>query len=234
MPITMATDPRAALACLAAYLFGSVPFVHALGRRRHVDLRRVGSGNVGAANLWATAGILPAGTGWLLDASKGALPVALIRPTLGPDTAALAGACGVAGQCWPLFLGFNGGRGTAPALGALAVLDRRACSIAALSMLGGAFWRLAPLLRRRARPSPPLRSSRSRAVPLACLLGLLASPAAARGASGGASVRGAAIVAAIIVARRLTAPLPDDPLHGPRAARAALVYRLLYDRNTAR
>ncbi|MCA1599848.1 MAG: glycerol-3-phosphate acyltransferase [Chloroflexi bacterium] len=94
---------RGVAACLAGYLYGSLPFVYLLGRRHGTDLHGVGSGNVGSANLWASTGTAYGALGWILDASKGGLPVALGR-RLGctESWVALAGVCGVAGQCWPL------------------------------------------------------------------------------------------------------------------------------------
>src|SRR3989440_13064609 len=110
---------RATGYCLGAYLYGSLPFVYLLGRQRNVDLHRVGSGNVGSTNLWATGGRARGAIGWIADASKGLLPIAVAR-RLGcrKGIAALAGACGVAGQRWPVLLGFNGGRGISAFVGA--------------------------------------------------------------------------------------------------------------------
>jgi acyl phosphate:glycerol-3-phosphate acyltransferase len=98
-----------AACCFGAYLYGSLPVVYLLGRQRNVDLHQVGSGNVGSANLWAAGSRARGALGWIADASKGLLPIAMAR-RLGCDerTAELAGVCGVAGQCWPVFLRFNG------------------------------------------------------------------------------------------------------------------------------
>ena len=68
-----------ALVLLGAYLYGSLPLVYQLARRRNVDLKRVGSGNVGATNLLAAGGRLWAVAGWVFDASKGLLPVLAAR-----------------------------------------------------------------------------------------------------------------------------------------------------------
>jgi glycerol-3-phosphate acyltransferase PlsY len=78
---------------LAAYGYGSVPFVAALARGRHVDLKEVGSGNVGAANLWRSSGARRAVPGWLLDASKGLLPVLVARRLGVPEPLAELAAC---------------------------------------------------------------------------------------------------------------------------------------------
>ncbi len=102
----------------AAYLFGSLPFVYLLGRWRGLDLRTVGSRNIGGTNLWQRAGAPLGLLGGLLDAAKGVLPV-VAGKALGMDLAwvALAGLAGVAGQMWPLFLKFKGGRGVAAGMG---------------------------------------------------------------------------------------------------------------------
>jgi acyl phosphate:glycerol-3-phosphate acyltransferase len=117
----MLTD---AAAIVAAYALGSIPIAWIVVRRRaYVDLRRVGSGNVGAANaLRATTpaiGVLVA----LADAAKGALAVWLARRTQASDGAvALAAVASVVGHVAPIWLRFRGGKGVATASGAFAVL----------------------------------------------------------------------------------------------------------------
>ena len=99
-----------ALACIAAYLYGSLPLVYFLGRQSGANLKQSGSGNVGAANLLAVGGIKRAVIGAFFDASKGWLPILTCRRLGYPEAvASVAGVCGVAGQCWPIFLRFNGG-----------------------------------------------------------------------------------------------------------------------------
>lgn len=221
--------------CLAAYLYGSLPFVYLLGRRRKVNLAEVGSGNVGSANLWAAAGTTAGAAGWVLDASKGLLPAVACRRLGGERLAELAGVCGVAGQCWPIFLRFNGGRGISAFVGAAFQIDRPSWIVSLLPMIGGSLWRIVPLLVRRGRSAGGrLRASRSKAVPLGCALGVAAFPVAcaARGRSQG-GLRAPILLAAVILLRRLTAPLPDDAACGPAVRPQALVFRLLYDRNTS-
>jgi len=105
---------------LAAYLLGSVPFGYLIGREgAGVDVRKVGSGNVGATNVWRVAGKRPALAVLLLDLAKGCLPVLLGRvlgaPVVVLGTVAVAA---VVGHVFPLFLGFRGGKGVATAIGA--------------------------------------------------------------------------------------------------------------------
>src|SRR4029453_15857115 len=107
-----------------AYLIGSIPFSLLLARRwRVADLRLVGSGNLGAANVMrasgVTAGILVA----LLDLTKGAASVWLAEgfPT-GTGGPAAAGVAAIVGHIYPVWLRFRGGKGVATACGVFSVL----------------------------------------------------------------------------------------------------------------
>lgn len=231
----------------AAYLYGSTPLIYWLGRRARVDLRAAGSGNVGATNLLqhgGRRGKALALVGWLFDASKGAAPSA-VALALGasPTAAALAGALGAVGQCWPAPLRFRGGRGISAFVGAAALMDPIAWAVSLLPMIAGGVWRVAGRRWRRASAAPataPTRPDRSRSVPLGCFVGVALFPVvcAARGGLTGSSRARLALIgpitlSTVILVRRLTAPLPDDAIAGPRKQARALVYRLLYDRNTA-
>jgi glycerol-3-phosphate acyltransferase PlsY len=114
----------AAMAMLAAsFLAGSVPFSWLLGRMRGTDIRRVGSGNVGATNLLRTCGTGVGVAGLLLDALKGAAPVAAAMALDLPlPVAAASAVLAVMGHVLTPWLGFRGGKGVATAMGALVVL----------------------------------------------------------------------------------------------------------------
>jgi len=117
------------LGVAAGFVSGSIPFAYLLGRLRGVDLRKVGSGNVGATNLARSAG-LPIGIlGFLLDAAKGAAP-ALGSRYAGGDAGAqiLAAGAAVLGHCYSPFLRFRGGKGVATMAGALAFLSPWVCA----------------------------------------------------------------------------------------------------------
>lgn len=232
-PRLWANLPAVAL-CLAAYLYGSLPFVYVLGRRHAVDLKEVGSGNVGATNLWLVGGAPLAVVGWVLDASKGLLPVLVGRRLgLSDAVAALAGACGTAGQCWPVWLGFSGGRGISAFIGAALAIDPAGWLAALVPFVVGSTWRVVPLLETRSEPlAGQLRARRSRSVPLGSLVGVLVFPVLSW-LTGRQPLLPRVVLALVVVARRLTAPLPDDAVQGPSETPRALVYRLLYDRNTA-
>jgi glycerol-3-phosphate acyltransferase PlsY len=120
------------LAVLAAYLMGSIPFAQLLSRRRGVDLRRVGSGNVGATNVLRTLGVRPAVLAMMLDAVKGMVAVLIAqRLTNGVAAPVAAGLASMIGHVYPVWLRFRGGKGVATAAGAFAVLAPVAAAVAA-------------------------------------------------------------------------------------------------------
>jgi glycerol-3-phosphate acyltransferase PlsY len=110
------------LAAAAAYVVGAVPVGYLIARLFGVsDIRRHGSGNIGATNVLRTAGRLPGVVTLLGDVAKGWIAVTLAGRLGGDTTAALAtgAVAAVAGNCWSIFLGFRGGKGVATGLGAL-------------------------------------------------------------------------------------------------------------------
>jgi acyl phosphate:glycerol-3-phosphate acyltransferase len=123
-------------AVLAAYLMGSIPFAQLLSKRRGIDLRRVGSGNVGATNVLRTLGVRPAVLAMMLDAVKGTLAV-LVAQRLTNSVAApvMAGLASMIGHVYPVWLRFRGGKGVATAAGAFAVLAPVAAAVAAAVFL---------------------------------------------------------------------------------------------------
>jgi len=112
------------LLLLGAYLLGSVPFAQVLARINGVDLREVGSGNVGAGNLSREVG-----RGWgavaaVLDGLKGFFPVWIAREFgLGLGAAGIAGLAAVLGHNWSIWLRGRSGRGLATSAGVLLGLD---------------------------------------------------------------------------------------------------------------
>jgi len=106
------------LAVTVGYLVGSVPFAFLLARRRGVDLRLTGSGNVGAANVLRTSGVAIAVAAMSLDAAKGAVAVLVAqRLSGGTATPVAAGLAAIIGHVYPAWLGFRGGKGVATAAG---------------------------------------------------------------------------------------------------------------------
>ena len=113
---------------LAGYLIGSIPFGVLIARAKGVDLRKVGSGNVGATNVARALGKRWGYTCFLLDLAKGFAPTFvtgyligaahLATPSIAQQAAWLTvGAAAVAGHVWPVWLKFRGGKGVATSLG---------------------------------------------------------------------------------------------------------------------
>jgi glycerol-3-phosphate acyltransferase PlsY len=122
-------------AAIAGYLIGAIPFGLLLTRMAGLgDIRKIGSGNIGATNVLRTGHKGLAAATVLLDGGKGALAV-LIARHWGPDTAILAGCGALIGHLFPLWLGFKGGKGMATSLGVLLALDWRIGVIACATWL---------------------------------------------------------------------------------------------------
>lgn len=155
---------------VAAYFIGAIPTSYLVARwARGIDLRAVGSRNLGATNLYRTLGwkyAIPAGA---FDAAKGVVPVALIAPRVSPSLnfALLCGVVAIAGHVWSVFVHFRGGKGVATAAGVMLALFPKALiacfalwiviirvsgyvslgSIIAVAALPFAVWFLAPARR---------------------------------------------------------------------------------------
>ncbi len=141
-----------AIALGIAYVAGSLPFAYLAGRvLKGVDLRTVGSGNLGATNVYRTLGVPAAAAVLLLDALKGGLPVALLPRAL--DSSVLAGSsaslwwslafgvAAIAGHAKPVFLLWKGGgKGVATAAGVFAAVAPVALAVS-LSLFVLVVWR---------------------------------------------------------------------------------------------
>lgn len=115
-------SPPAVLLLWAAlgYLLGSVPFGVLVTRQMGLgDLRGIGSGNIGATNVLRTGSKGAALATLLLDGGKGAVAVLLARAAAGEDAGQIAGFAAFLGHCFPVWLGFRGGKGVATFLGIL-------------------------------------------------------------------------------------------------------------------
>jgi glycerol-3-phosphate acyltransferase PlsY len=159
-PLTAATLLPLGLALVVGYLLGSIPFGLVLTRLGGAgDIRRIGSGNIGATNVLRTGRKGLALTTLAFDLAKGLLPTWLGFRWYGPDVAVLAGLGAVLGHCFPLWLRFRGGKGVATAAGV---------------MLG-----LTPLVVPAALLAFALVFAASRIVSAASLVAALAAPALA-------------------------------------------------------
>ena len=109
---------------VAAYLIGSIPFALICARRWGApDLRLVGSGNLGAANVMRTSGVTAGVVVAALDMAKGAVSVWMAeRLGSGPGLLAAAGLAAIVGHIYPVWLRFRGGKGVATACGVFSVL----------------------------------------------------------------------------------------------------------------
>lgn len=130
----LVTPPLALLLwALAGYLLGSIPFGVVLARLFGLgDLRKVGSGNIGATNVLRTGNKTAAALTLILDSGKGAAAVLIARALAGEDAVQVAGLFAFLGHCFPVWLGFRGGKGVATFLGLLLafapVLGLAACA----------------------------------------------------------------------------------------------------------
>ncbi len=124
------------LAALAGgYLLGSIPFGLLLSRAAGLgDIRKIGSGNIGATNVLRTGRKDIALATVILDGGKGAL-AAWIAGFWGPDASLVAAFGAILGHCFPIWLGFRGGKGIATALGIMLVVAWPVAAAAAATWL---------------------------------------------------------------------------------------------------
>lgn len=113
---------------IVAYFVAAIPVGVVVGRLRGIDIRAVGSGNIGATNATRALGPRLGMVVLVLDVAKAALPVVLARQpfALGPhDEVGLAAVAmaAVVGHIFPVYLGFRGGKGVACALGVFVAID---------------------------------------------------------------------------------------------------------------
>ena len=125
-------------AAAIGYLLGSIPFGLVLTRFAGLgDIRRIGSGSIGATNVLRTGRRQLAALTLLLDMGKGAVAVALAR-AVAPECAAIAAAAAFFGHLYPMWLRFHGGKGVATMLGIVLAMDWRIGLAMSIVWLGGA------------------------------------------------------------------------------------------------
>jgi acyl phosphate:glycerol-3-phosphate acyltransferase len=169
------------LAIVTAYLIGSVPFAFLLSRRWNAaDLRTVGSGNLGAANVLRAAGVSAGVLVAVLDAAKGAASVALaMRMSSAPVAPAVAGFAAIVGHVYPVWLKFKGGKGVATACGVFSLLTPIAVPPALLVFLVSVW--------------------ASKYISLGSILASIALPSIAYATGASAASLGAAIAAGVLI-----------------------------------
>lgn len=139
------------LTAVLAYLLGAVPFGLLIGRIMGLgDIRKIGSGNIGATNVLRTGNRKAAALTLVLDATKGAAAVLIARAALGEDAAQIAALAAFVGHIFPVYLGFRGGKGVATFLGVLLalvpVVGLAACATWLVVALVGRYSSLAALV----------------------------------------------------------------------------------------
>lgn len=197
------------LAFAAGYAVGSVPLGLVVAYLvAGIDIRRYGTGNVGASNVWRNVGLLPAAVVALGVFLQGLLPPLVARLLGAPDAVVVAAAMGaVVGYGWSIFLGFKGGRGAGVSTGAAAVFSPE--GFAVLLAVYGLGWVL-------------------RHIALAVLFGFLVYAALVFLFVDSAAIRlGAVLLLILIVVRRLEGVGKDLEHHDLLPTVAG---RLLFDR----
>ena len=157
-PVLESAPAALALWLALGYLAGSVPFGLVMARLFGLgDLRKIGSGNIGATNVLRTGNRLAAALTLLLDAGKAGLMVLAARLLAAEDAAQLAGLAAFAGHCYPVWLGFRGGKGVATLFGLLFALAWPVGLAAGATWLAtAALWRFSSLAALVAAASVPL------------------------------------------------------------------------------
>ena len=118
MPVMDSPMTVLALCAVIGYLLGSIPSGMVLARMMGLgDLRKIGSGNIGATNVLRTGNKGAAALTLILDALKGVVAVLIARRLGGADAAQLAALAAFLGHCYPVWLGFRGGKGVATLMG---------------------------------------------------------------------------------------------------------------------
>ena len=174
----------AVIPILLGYGLGSLPLGYLVASRlRGIDLRRVGSGNVGAANVYRTAGLAIALLVVSVDVAKGASSVLFAaRFTTGPAPPVAAGVAAIIGHMYPVWLRFHGGKGVATAC--------------------GVFWMFAPLATALAATLFVITVWISRYVSLGSVLATAALPTLAWLTDKSVPVVTGAVVAAVLIVAR--------------------------------
>ena len=123
MPELVSSPAVLAFWALIGYLLGSIPFGLLLTRAMGLgNLRDIGSGNIGATNVLRTGNKAAAAGTLLLDGGKGIIAVLLARAFASEDAAQITALAAFLGHCFPVWLGFKGGKGVATFLGLLLIL----------------------------------------------------------------------------------------------------------------
>lgn len=146
---------------LFGYLLGSIPFGLVLCRLAgYGDIRKIGSGNIGATNVLRTGNKPLAALTLFLDIFKGLIAVLIAAQFAQADMAALAGFAAIIGHNFPVWLRFKGGKGVATSIGTIVAIHPAVGGIMIATWLGAAFlWRISSLSALIAFAVAPLAAS---------------------------------------------------------------------------
>ncbi len=147
MPIIDGSTAQLILWAVLGYLLGSVPYGMIVARVMGLgNLRQIGSGNIGATNVLRTGNKAAAALTLLFDAAKGAVAVLLAHLLAGEDAAQIAALTAFIGHCYPVWLGFKGGKGVATFLGLwLALAWPVGLALCLTWLIAAAIWRISSM-----------------------------------------------------------------------------------------
>ncbi len=124
------------IALIISYLLGSIPMGLILTRLAGKgDLRKVGSGNIGATNVMRVGGLRMAGVVWLLDMVKAIIAVLIGKYIAGDAFGAWCGFMAIVGHCFPVWLKFHGGKGISSLFGVLLAISPMAFVVCGIEWL---------------------------------------------------------------------------------------------------
>lgn len=207
------------LMLFAGYLLGSIPLSYLTARSRGVDMRKQGTQQVGAGNLWRTTSRKLGFFVGIYDLFKGMLMVYLAKLAgLEPSLQFLVGIAVIVGHNWPIFLRFHGGRGIATALGLIIILPSlNTPAVTTWPMIVFFTVAIATLIVVHRTPVP-------------ILFGLIAAPIASAIAGEPVSLTmGYVVLVLIVIIKRLTAQ-PSTEAVKPSMGQV-LLNRFLFDRD---
>lgn len=224
-------------AFILGYAIGAAPIIYFVARARGINLHSVGTGNIGAGNLWRHSGVAIGTLSVIVEVGKGTIAAYLATMLLQTDGSSrewllVAGGVGaIVGQMWPVTLRFQGGRGNGTAAGALVAINPLVFVFGfGVFLLFGARKIIRNVLPKVASAPP------SRIIPIAVIGGMSVYTVAGVIAEaffgmGNGYIAAAAggIVLGLTFVRRATAPWPPDPETG-KAPERSLFAILIYDR----
>jgi glycerol-3-phosphate acyltransferase PlsY len=200
----------ALLVILAGYLISAIPVAYIAGRLRGIDIRRYGTANVGASNVYQVVAhwaVVPVGVAQIALAMAGIALAKLLDQDLGVQVA--AGVAAIVGAAWSVYLGFSGGRGITASIGFMLFLTPITLAVFTVVSLLGVV---------------------TRNVPLAVGLGIALAPLSALIVDGpGRIAVGCLCLALVVFVKRLLSN-PGASLEG-LDRRAVMLNRLLFDRD---